>query len=132
MRTPDRPSAFTSDLARDTYFAAYDRVLGELWPVPVDVIDAETRAGSVRIHRAGPATGDPVILLAGAGGNALVWYRYIEPLARVRPVFAVDPLGEPGRSIQTHPLTTGAEVGGWLTDVLAAVHAERAHVVGSS
>jgi pimeloyl-ACP methyl ester carboxylesterase len=129
---PDRPSAFTSDSARAKYVAAYERALGELWPVPVDAIDVETRAGSVRIHRAGPATGDPVILLAGAGGNALAWYRYIEPLARTRPVVALDPLGEPGRSVQTQPLATGAEVGVWLTDVLAAAGAERAHVVGSS
>ncbi|GAA4195103.1 alpha/beta hydrolase [Streptosporangium oxazolinicum] len=132
MRTPDQPSAFTSDSARDKYVAAYDRVLGELWPVPVDAIDVETRAGSVRIHRAGTAEGDPVILLAGAGGNALAWYRYIEPLARTRPVFAVDPLGEPGRSVQRRPLASGTEVGGWLTDALAALGAERAHVVGSS
>jgi pimeloyl-ACP methyl ester carboxylesterase len=132
MRIPDRPSAFTSDSARDKYYAVYDRVLGELWPVPVDAIDVETRAGSVRIHRAGPADGDPVVLVAGAGGNALAWHRYIEPLARTRPVLAVDPLGEPGRSVQRRPLTTGAEVGGWLTDVLAAVGAERAHVAGFS
>ncbi|NRQ30237.1 alpha/beta fold hydrolase [Nonomuraea sp. NN258] len=132
MRMPDRPSAFTSNSARDKYYAAYDRVLGELWPAPVDAIDVETRAGKVRIHRAGPATGEPVVLLAGAGGNALAWYRYIEPLARTRPVIAVDPLGEPGLSVQTRPLATSAEVGGWLTDVLAAVGAEHAHVVGSS
>ncbi|MFC5834868.1 alpha/beta fold hydrolase [Nonomuraea insulae] len=132
MRIPDRPSAFTSDSARDKYYAVYDRVLGELWPVPVDATDVETRAGTVRIHRAGPATGDPVVLVAGAGGNALSWYRYIEPLARTRPVLAVDPLGEPGRSVQRRTLATGAEVGGWLTDVLAAVGAERAHVAGFS
>ncbi|MDP9868345.1 MULTISPECIES: alpha/beta fold hydrolase [Streptosporangium] len=132
MRASDRPSAFTSDSARDRYFAAYGRVLGELWPAPADAIDVETRAGSVRIHRAGPAEGDPVILLAGAGGNALAWYRYIEPLARMRPVFAIDPLGEPGCSVQRQPLANGAEVGGWLTDVLAALGAERAHMVGSS
>ncbi|GAA3098195.1 alpha/beta fold hydrolase [Streptosporangium carneum] len=132
MRTPDRPSAFTGDSARDKYFAVYDRVLGELWPAPVDAVDVETRAGTVRVHRAGPAEGDPVVLLSGAGGNALAWYRYIEPLTRTRPVYAVDPLGEPGRSIQTRPLTTGAEIGGWLTDVLTALGAERAHVAGFS
>jgi pimeloyl-ACP methyl ester carboxylesterase len=132
MRTSDRPSAFTSDSARDKYFAVYDRLLGELWPVPVDSMDVETRAGSVRIHRAGPAEGDPVVLLAGAGGNALAWHRYIEALARTRPVLALDPIGEPGRSVQTQPLANGAEVGGWLTDALAAVGTEGAHVVGSS
>ncbi|RSM98275.1 alpha/beta hydrolase [Nonomuraea sp. WAC 01424] len=132
MRTPDRPSAFTSDSARDKYYAVYDRVLGELWPVPVDAFDVETRLGTVRIHRAGPAEGDPVVLLAGAGGNALAWYRYIEPLARTRPVLALDPLGEPGRSVQRRPLATGADVADWVTDVLAAVGAERAHVAGFS
>ncbi|MCF6476801.1 alpha/beta fold hydrolase [Nonomuraea sp. MG754425] len=132
MRVPDRPSAFAGDSARDKYYAVYDRVLAELWPVPVDAIDVETRAGSVRIHRAGPATGDPVVLVAGAGGNTLSWYRSIEPLARTRPVIAVDPLGEPGRSVQRRTLATSAEVGGWLTDVLAAVGAGRAHVAGFS
>jgi pimeloyl-ACP methyl ester carboxylesterase len=128
----DQPSAFTSDSAREKFFAVYDQALAELWPVPVDARDVETRAGSVRIYRAGPAEGDPVVLLSGAGGNALAWYRYIEPLARTRPVFAVDPLGEAGRSVQTEPIATGAEVGGWLADILAAVGAERAHLVGSS
>ncbi|YCK38029.1 alpha/beta fold hydrolase [Actinomadura sp. ATCC 39365] len=132
MRIPDRPSAFTNDSARDKYYAVYDRLLGELWPVPVDAVDVQTRAGSVRVHRAGPTAGDPVVLVAGAGGNALAWYRYIEPLARTRPVLAVDPLGEPGRSVQRRTLATGAEVGGWLTDVLAAFGAERAHVAGFS
>lgn len=132
MRVPDRPSAFTSDSARDKYHAAYDRLLGELWPVPIDAFDVETRAGSVRIHRAGPATGDPIVLVAGAGGNALAWYRYVEPLARTRPVLVVDPLGEPGRSVQRKPLASGADVGGWLTDALAAVGAERAHLAGFS
>ncbi|NUP46060.1 MAG: alpha/beta fold hydrolase [Catenulispora sp.] len=132
MRVPDRPSAFTSDSARDKYIAAYDRLLGELWPVPVDAVDVETRSGRVRVYRAGPDGEDPVVLLSGSGGNALAWYRYIEPLAKIRPVLAVDPLGEPGHSVQTEPIATGAEAGGWLTDVLAAVGAKRAHVVGSS
>ncbi|MEV4372830.1 alpha/beta fold hydrolase [Nonomuraea sp. NPDC049637] len=132
MRIPDRPSAFTDDSARDRYHAVYDRLLDELWPVPVDALDVETRAGRVRVHRAGPAEGDPVVLVAGAGGNALAWYRYIEPLARTRPVLALDPLGEPGRSVQRRTLATAADVGGWLTDVLTAVGAERAHVAGFS
>jgi pimeloyl-ACP methyl ester carboxylesterase len=129
---PDRPSAFTSDTARSTFLAVYDRVLGELWPVPVDAHDVDTRAGTVRVYRAGPAGADPVVLLSGAGGNALGWYRYIQPLARTRPVIAVDPLGEAGRSVQTQPIATGADVGGWLTDVLTALGVERAHLVGSS
>jgi pimeloyl-ACP methyl ester carboxylesterase len=132
MPAPDRPSAFTSDSARDRFYAAYDRVLRTLWPVPVDARDVETRMGTVRIYRAGPADGEPVVLLSGAGGNALAWYPYLVPLAQTRPVFAIDPLGEVGRSVQKTPIATGADVGAWLTDVLAALGADRAHLVGSS
>lgn len=132
MPAPDRPSAFTSDGARTKFLTVYDRVLGQLWPVPLDAGDLETRAGSVRVYRAGPAEGDPVVLLSGAAGNALAWHRYVEPLARTRPVIAVDPLGEAGRSVQTRAISSGAEVGGWLTDVLTALGAQRAHLVGSS
>jgi pimeloyl-ACP methyl ester carboxylesterase len=132
MPAPDRPSTFTSDAARDKFLAVYDRVLGELWPVPVDAHDVPTRAGSVRVYRAGPAEGNPVVLLSGAGGNALAWYRYLEPLTHTRPVLAVDPLGEAGRSVQTRPITTGAEIGDWLSDVLVALGVEHAHLVGSS
>jgi pimeloyl-ACP methyl ester carboxylesterase len=132
MPALDRPSAFTSETARDKFLSVYDRALGELWPVPVDARDIKTRAGVVRVYRAGPGQGDPVVLLAGAGGNALSWYRYLDPLARTRPVLAVDPLGEPGRSTQTLPIATGAQVGDWLTDVLTALDVQRAHLVGSS
>src|SRR3954463_12232961 len=104
MPVLDRPSAFTSDMARDRFLTVYDRVLGELWAVPVDAHDLETRAGSVRVYRAGPTEGDPVVLLGGAGGMAGPWSPYVEPLARTRPVIAVDPLGEAGRSVQTQPI----------------------------
>jgi pimeloyl-ACP methyl ester carboxylesterase len=132
MPALDRPSAFTSDTAREKFLSIYDRVLGELWPVPVDARDVETRAGVVRVYRAGPSEGEPVVLLAGAGGNALSWYGYVDPLARTRPVLVVDPLGEPGRSVQTQPLATGEQVGAWLTDVLTALDVQSAQLVGSS
>jgi pimeloyl-ACP methyl ester carboxylesterase len=72
------------------------------------------------------------VLLSGAGGNAFGWYRYVAPLAEHRPVIAVDPLGEAGRSVQTAPIPDGVAAARWLAEVLAAVGAERAHLVGSS
>jgi pimeloyl-ACP methyl ester carboxylesterase len=132
MTAADRPSGFTSTAAQRRFQLAYDRTLGELWPVPVDALDVPTRSGTVRVYRAGSAGDDPVVLLSGAGGNALAWYRDVEALARARPVLAVDPLGEAGRSVATRPLVSGADVGEWLTDVLAAAGAERAHLVGVS
>ncbi|RBY82856.1 alpha/beta hydrolase [Geodermatophilus sp. TF02-6] len=135
MTTIDRPSAFSGfsgDRARRRLLAAYDRAVDRLWPVPVDAQDVPTSLGTVRVYRAGPGGDDPVVLLAGAGGNALSWYRHVGPLAERRPVLAVDPLGEPGRSEAAAPIADGDDVARWLLEVLAAVGARRAHLVGSS
>jgi pimeloyl-ACP methyl ester carboxylesterase len=130
--TPARISAFTSAEAREKFLRAYDRALAELWPVPVQWVQVDTSFGVVHALRHGPAGDDPVVLLTGAGGNALGWYRYVEGLGRTRPVLVVDPPGEPGRSVQTAPITGGADTARWLADFLAAVGAERAHLVGAS
>lgn len=132
MATIDRPSSFTSDAARERFSAVYDDVLAQLWPVPVLADDVPTAFGCVRIYRTGPAGSDPVVLVGGAGGNAVAWYRYVATLAQAGPVVAVDPLGEVGRSVQTEPIADGRAAAQWLTDVLDAVGARQAHVVGSS
>ena len=130
--TPARVSAFTSDRGRARFLRAYDRALGELWPVPVRWVQVATSSGTVHALRHGPEGDDPIVLLAGAGGNALGWYRYVEPLGRTRPVLVLDPLGDPGHSVHTRPLSGGADVGGWLAEFLVAVGARRAHLVGTS
>lgn len=132
MRIIDRPSGFSSETARERFEAAYDATVERLWPVPVDPLDVPTSLGTVRIYRAGPAGDDPVVLLSGAGGNALGWYRSVAGLAGSRPVLALDPLGEAGRSRPTAPLPDGAAAARWLDEVLTAVDARRAHLVGSS
>jgi pimeloyl-ACP methyl ester carboxylesterase len=129
---PDRPSAFTGDRARARFLSAYDRAAEQLWPGPVEPVDVPTSAGTVRVYRAGPAGGRPVVLLAGAGGNALSWHRHLGALAAHRPVLAVDPLGEPGRSVAEQPITGGDDVARWLLELLAALDVRGAHLVGSS
>jgi pimeloyl-ACP methyl ester carboxylesterase len=127
----DRIPRFSGERARERFLAAYDRALARLWPVPVRAEDVPTGAGTVRIYRAGPDGADPYVLLTGAGGNALAWHRWMDRLGD-RPVIAVDPLGEPGRSVQTAPVYGRAAAARWVEELLAAVGAERAHLVGVS
>ncbi|GAA1393327.1 alpha/beta hydrolase [Kitasatospora putterlickiae] len=127
-----RISAFKNDRARQRFDAAYQRALAELWPGPRTAIDLPTGYGTTRVHRAGPPTGDPVVLLPGSGGNALMWHRYIDALARHRPVVAVDTVGEPGASTQSAPIADGRDGAAWLEDVLAGLDATAAHLVGCS
>lgn len=131
MARSERIPRFPSESAREKFLAVYDRMLERAWPVPVRAEDVPTSAGTVRIYRTGPAGDDPFVLLTGAGGNALAWHRWMNRLGD-RPVIAVDPLGEPGRSVQTAPVYDGEAAARWVEDLLAAVGARRAHLVGVS
>ncbi|MFE0464256.1 alpha/beta fold hydrolase [Kitasatospora sp. NPDC058965] len=127
-----RISEFKSAHARDRYLAAYDRTVAELWPGERRALDVPTSFGSTRVHRAGPPTGRPVVLLPGSGGNALMWHRYVAGLAERHPVIAVDTVGEPGASTQTAPIADGRDGAAWLEELLAGLELTGAHLVGCS
>ncbi|WP_380280774.1 alpha/beta fold hydrolase [Kitasatospora purpeofusca] len=139
-----RISAFRNDRARQRFDAAYERTLAELWPGPRTTIDLPTSYGTTRVYRTGPQDGGhggehdsghggaPVVLLPGSGGNALMWHRYIDALARHHQVVAVDTVGEPGASVQSAPIADGRDGAAWLEEVLAGLDATAAHLVGCS
>jgi pimeloyl-ACP methyl ester carboxylesterase len=132
VASPDRVPGFSGERARGRFLAAYERAFERLWPVPVEAEDAPTGAGTVRVYRAGGRGPNPYVLLPGAGGNALGWYRFVAPLARHRPVIAVDALGEPGASMQTAPVPGPEAAARWLEELLAALGVESGHLVGTS
>lgn len=127
-----RIGEFRNDRAGSRFRAAYEQALAELWPGPRTAVDLPTTFGTTRVYRTGPQSGDPIVLLPGSGGNALMWHRYIDTLARHRPVIAVDTVGEPGASVQTSPIRDGRDGASWLDEVLAALEVTAARVVGCS
>ncbi|WP_371515257.1 alpha/beta fold hydrolase [Kitasatospora sp. NBC_01300] len=127
-----RISQFKNDQAGDRFRAAYERALTELWPGPRTALDLPTAFGTTRVYRTGPQHGEPIVLLPGSGGNALMWHRYIDTLARHRPVIAVDTIGEPGASVQSAPIADGRDAAAWLDELLTALEVTDAQVVGCS
>ncbi|WP_228447149.1 alpha/beta fold hydrolase [Streptomyces paludis] len=107
-------SGFKNDKARARFYAVYERALEELLPEPRTVLDIPTAFGTTRAYRVGPPSGEPIVLLSGASGNALMWHRYIPVLARHRTVIAVDTVGEPGLSVQSAPIDDGRDGAAWL------------------
>jgi pimeloyl-ACP methyl ester carboxylesterase len=107
---------FKNARSEERYLAAYDEIAVG-WPVPVRDLDIGTRYGPTRVRASG-AAGPPIVLLPGLMGTSLSWYPHVAELAEQHRVFAVDTLGEPGRSRQTRPMPTAAECADWLADVL--------------
>ncbi|MQS12828.1 alpha/beta hydrolase [Streptomyces kaniharaensis] len=127
-----RISEFRNAKAEDRFRTAYEQTLTSLWPGPRTTLDIPTTFGVTRVYRTGPETGDPIVLLPGSGGNALMWHRYIDDLAENHPVIAVDTVGEPGASVQTSPIADGRDGAAWLDELLTALELTAAHVVGCS
>ncbi|MGW3042314.1 alpha/beta fold hydrolase [Kitasatospora sp. NPDC001159] len=122
---------FVSEDARAKFLEAYDRAM-ELWPSPRRELDVETSYGTVHVHHYGPSEGEPVVLLHGHAGHPSNWYPQIAALGERHPVYAIDTLDDPGRSVQ-HAVAAGSEENAeWLGEVFAGLGLERVHLVGVS
>ncbi|WP_116201584.1 alpha/beta fold hydrolase [Amycolatopsis circi] len=125
------PGTFTDSKAQERYFAAYAKVLRK-WPVPSEELDIATKFGPTRVRRSGPEEGAPIVLLHGIMGSSLSWYPHLAELAARHPVYAIDSIGEPGRSVETLAASTDDDLAEWLSEVLAALSPEKVYLAGVS
>ncbi|MFE5570552.1 alpha/beta fold hydrolase [Amycolatopsis japonica] len=122
---------FASSAARAEYEAVYDRGLAAL-PTPTGVHDIQTAFGVARVYRFGEPGGTPIVLLPGRAGTAVMWEPNLKALLGHGEVYAVDLIGEPGRSEQTVPIRDGADQAAWLTTVLEELDLSSVHLIGYS
>ncbi|MGY5125469.1 alpha/beta fold hydrolase [Streptomyces nigrescens] len=138
-KTRDRNPAvgrYVNEALRDRYFAACDAVYA-LGPAPRGELDVATRFGTTHVYRYGPAdpgaaSRTPVVLVHGAGGNSSQWYPNVAALSAERPVYAVDTIGDAGRSVQDEPIHQPERAAQWLDETLDGLGLDRVHLVGAS
>lgn len=129
--TGQRIGRFTNDKARERFLRAYD-VAMRAWPQPRQERDVETPFGTTHVHRHGAESGTPIVLLHGASGNSSNWYPQVAALGQRHPVYAVDTIDDPGRSVQRRVLHGSADNAAWLDAVLAGLGLHDVHLVGLS
>lgn len=100
------------------------------WAGPVDGHVARTSLGDTYLLSIGPATGRPVVVLAGGDLPASGLRALAEQFDAADRVFLVDLPGLPGASAGTRPDThIHTSYGRWLTDVFDALGIAHAPVV---
>jgi pimeloyl-ACP methyl ester carboxylesterase len=122
--------AWRSEKARRRFIEMEDEIWHERWPDPPATVDVDTFAGRTRVYR-WAGMGEPVVFLHGMGGTGLTWSPYVERLVG-RDVYAVDTIGDVGRSEQQVVLEDAAGLARWLAETLTGAGIERAHLVGTS
>ncbi|MDH6128293.1 alpha/beta hydrolase [Kitasatospora sp. GP82] len=120
----------SEDLTR--FHAAYDAVL-DRWPVPVERLDLTSAYGTTRVTACGPVDGEPLVLLHGGGTTSTVWFANAADLSRTRRVYAVDRIGEAGRSVPgERPIRSVDDLLDWLDGVLDGLGLDRTDLCGHS
>lgn len=122
---------YKSHAGEQAVLAYYERILAQ-WPVATERLYLETRHGRTHVLAQGREDAPPLVLLHGAGANALAWGADIPEFARHFRVYAVETPGEPGCSSRERFSWQGAAVVEWLEDVVDALGAERVLVTGIS
>lgn len=121
---------FRSPEAHSSLLDSYARVLAR-WPVPFESRYVETRYGRTHLLASGPAYAPPVVLLHGSGGNATTWIHNIEKLAGALQIYAVDIIGDAGRTEGRRPMSEDAYCN-WLEDVLIGIGRPKVGLCGAS
>ena len=122
---------FTTPDGRAKYMAAYEAMFS-LWKVPHDSIDIKTGYGSTHINVSGHGDGYPLILLHGAGLSSTAWFTNIAELSAYYRVYAVDTIGDAGKSVADRLLEQRTDYAEWLKEVFEGLNIERGYLLGHS
>jgi pimeloyl-ACP methyl ester carboxylesterase len=122
---------YTTSEGRAKYMAAYEAMFA-LWKVPYDSIDVKTSYGSTHINVSGPDDGYPLVLLHAAGLTSTVWFANIAQLSANHRVYAVDVIGDAGKSVVDRLMKKRADYAKWLREVFEGLNIERCNLLGHS
>ena len=125
------PPVFRSIEGETRFMAAYDAVL-EDWPVEYQSLHIPTRLGSTHLIASGPANAPVAILLPSMAGTATLWQPNVAALSRHFRTYAVDVIGQVGKSVPTRRIRSSLDFADWLVDVMDGLGVRRASLIGSS
>jgi pimeloyl-ACP methyl ester carboxylesterase len=127
----DMVSVFKSPEGEAENLAAYECVLSQ-WPVSYEELYASTQFGATHVIMSGPHDGKPVLLLHGQDSCAISWIYNVADLSRTFRVFAVDTIGDIGKSKRIHQPNTREEYAKWVLEVVEQLEIERTDLIGLS
>jgi len=124
-------SAFKSPGGEAEYMAAYEATM-RLWTVPYEAMDIKSRFGSTHLVVCGRKDAPPLVLLHSFFMSLTVWAHNVADLSRDYRIYALDMIGQPGKSIPDQPMRDRGEMAEWLTGTLDALGITQTHLIGWS
>jgi pimeloyl-ACP methyl ester carboxylesterase len=123
-------SGFKSPEVEAAYMAIYDKIL-EKWPAAYEAKYVPTSYGDTFVIISGPEDGEPLVLLHGQGGSSTIWISNVADLSKTYRVYAVDIMGDIGKSKQIKAFDR-TEFADWITTILDELKIEKTNIAGIS
>ena len=127
----EKISVFKSPEGEAKNIKAYDSALAH-WPVPYEELDLPTQFGITHIITSGPKDAKPIFLLHGQDSSAIAWIYNVLDLSRTFRIYAIDTLGDIGKSKPSHLLNSREDYARWLLGIFELLKIEKADLVGIS
>jgi pimeloyl-ACP methyl ester carboxylesterase len=128
---PEETAFFRTPEAEAPYMAAYDAVLAG-WPVAYEDLYVPTSMGVTHVIASGADDAPPLVLLHAAMATATVWRPNVEELSRHFRVYAVDVVGQGGKSVASRTVKNRRDYADWMNELFDRLGIERASIVGNS
>jgi len=122
---------FSDAAGKTATLAAYDEIVRR-WPVPCEELDVPTSGGMTHVIASGPEGAESVILLHAYFATATSWYLTVGALSERYRVYAVDILGDVGKSRPLRPMLSVDDFASWFSELADGLGVTRAHLVGNS
>ena len=92
----------------------------------------ETRFGRTHLLVGGVKENPPLILIQGMAGSAVLWHHQWEEFSRHFRIYALDVVGQPGRSDPVVPSLLNHDYAYWMEDVMDGLNLRKAFMMGIS
>jgi pimeloyl-ACP methyl ester carboxylesterase len=125
---------FCTEENRARLMAMYDEGLRR-WPVPFETYLVPGRYGKTHVIASGDAASPPLVLIHPMGAGGFMWSSIVAALSAKRRVYALDTIGDVGRSELEDPdryPKRGSDYSAWLDDVYEALGVTSADLVAGS
>lgn len=129
--TPEQLALYKSEEGYAKLMDWYDNVVAKI-KTPVESVYVDTRFGPTHMLAAGRPNAEPLLLIPGVAGSAPLYRRALEPLSKHFRVYALDIVGQPGRSAPNPASLLDNSQVDWVCDVLDGLDLQSAHVAGQS
>jgi len=124
-------SLFKSEKAEQEYFQHYHKTLA-IFEVPYTAKYVNTSYGKTHILIFGDQSKKPLLLLHGMTMSSMMWYPNVKHLIKERCVYAVDVLGDFGKSLPVKIINNNKAAADWLYEVLDGLHLNKCDLAGHS